>query len=92
MGMAGAPMGMAQAGGATTPVGSTVAPSAGVGGTGFCSSAGGVNAASGAAPAGDGQGCGLSMEQLQHLMHDEDRLQQYLADNPSMMKEIMKMM
>jgi len=34
----------------------------------------------------------ISAEQLQQLMQDEGKLQQFLADNPSMSKEVMRMM
>lgn len=34
----------------------------------------------------------LSKELLQELMHDEAKLQQFLAENPSMMEEIMALL
>jgi len=45
-----------------------------------------------AAADGTGGGKGISVEQLQVLMQDEAKLQQFLTENPSMMQEIMKMM
>ena len=47
---------------------------------------------------GDGGGAGggglqsLSKEKLQELMTDESKLQQFLAENPTMMEEIMKLL
>ena len=47
---------------------------------------------------GDGGAAGggglqsLSKEKLQELMTDESKLQQFLAENPTMMEEIMKLL
>ena len=35
---------------------------------------------------------GLSKDQLQQLMQDEGKLRQFLAENPSMSREVMRMM
>ena len=35
---------------------------------------------------------GLSKEKLQELMQDESKLQQFLADNPSMMEQLLKIL
>ena len=59
---------------------------------------GNAGGAAGCGPCGGGGSCGrsappsISPEQLQQLMQDEGKLQQFLADHPSMSKEIMRMM
>ena len=63
-----------------------------MGTAGMTNSCGGTSGAAGDAfGAAPGPG-GLSKEQLQQLLQDEGKLRQFLADNPHLSREVMRMM